>query len=164
MQKIFKILNGFDKLLRFFVFVIIIVMTCSTALQVIGRYILTIPFPWTEELSRRMMTWLLFIASAIAYRSGGMMGIDILTRKFSNKANLYIGVMINVMVSLFGSFLAWQGYIFASRSYRQISSALGISMMYVYMVIPFSGFLFVLFSIEHIMKRLSGARSEEAVQ
>jgi TRAP-type C4-dicarboxylate transport system permease small subunit len=130
-------------------------MTASTALQVIGRYILTLPLPWTEELSRRMMSLLLFTASAVAYRSGGMVGIDILTDRFSKNMKIRVGILVNIVVIIFGVFVLWQGYILAIRNSMQISSALGISMMYFYMVIPVSGFLFIIFSIESILKHIS---------
>jgi TRAP-type C4-dicarboxylate transport system permease small subunit len=133
-------------------------MTASTALQVIGRYILTLPLPWTEELSRRMMSLLLFTASAVAYRSGGMVGIDILTARFSKNIKIRVGILVNIVVIIFGVFVLWQGCILAIRSSMQISSALGISMMYFYMVIPVSGFLFVIFSIESILKHIGVLR------
>jgi len=136
-------------------------MVFSTGLQVLGRYVLVIPFPWTEELSRRMMTWLLFSASAIGYRRGGMVGVDIVTRKLSQAVKKKLDIIIFCLIALFGIFMMWHGYDIAIRMYRQMSAGIGISMFYVYIIIPFSGLLFLLFSIELITKRISGYKKED---
>jgi len=159
--KVYKVLDGLDAALRALIFVLLAVMVVSTSIQVLGRYVLVVPFPWTEELSRRMMTWLLFTASAIGYRRGGMVGVDIVTRKLSEDVKKKLDITIFGLIALFGIFMMWQGYDFAARMVRQLSTALGISMFYVYIIIPFSGLLFFIFSIELIIKRITGYTKED---
>ena len=162
MLKVYKALDGLDATLRGLVFVLLAVMVVSTSIQVLGRYVLVVPFPWTEELSRRMMTWLLFTASAIGYRRGGMVGVDIVTRKLSENTKKKLEIIIFGLIAFFGLFMIWQGYDFAARiGSRQVSAALGMSMFYVYIIIPFSGLLFFIFSIELIIKRLTGYKKED---
>ena len=161
MIKVYKVLDGLDAALRALIFVLLAVMVVSTSIQVLGRYVLVVPFPWTEELSRRMMTWLLFTASAIGYRRGGMVGVDIVTRKLSEDVKKKLDITIFGLIALFGIFMMWQGYDFAARMVRQLSTALGISMFYVYIIIPFSGLLFFIFSIELIIKRITGYTKED---
>ena len=164
MLKVYKVLDVLDAIIRALIFILLAVMVFSTGLQVLGRYVLVVPFPWTEELSRRMMTWLLFTASAIGYRRGGMVGVDIVTRKLSENAKKSLDIIIFGLIALFGLFMLVQGYDFATRMVRQLSAALGISMFYVYIIIPFSGFLFFIFSIELIIKRLTGYKKEAKVE
>ena len=102
------------------------------------------------------MIWLLFFASAVGYRKGGMIGVDIVTSMLSDKIKKKLDVIIFVIIAFFGCFMFWQGYELASRAKMQMSAAINISMTYVYMVIPFTGFLFVIFSIELIVKRVTG--------
>jgi len=159
--KVYKVLDVLDAIIRALIFILLAVMVFSTGLQVLGRYVLVVPFPWTEELSRRMMTWLLFTASAIGYRRGGMVGVDIVTRKLSEDVRKSLDIVIFALIALFGLFMLVQGHDFATRMVRQMSAALGISMFYVYIIIPFSGFLFFIFSIELIIKRLTGYKKED---
>ena len=161
MLKVYKVLDGVDAAIRILIFITLAVMTFSITMQVLGRYVLVVPFPWTEELARRMMTWLLFTASAIGYRRGGMVGVDILTSKFSEELKKKLDILIYALIGLFGIFMLWQGHDLVIRTQRQISAALGISMSYVYIVIPLSGVLFFVFSIELIIKRLTGYKKEE---
>ena len=161
MLKVYKVLDVLDAIIRALIFILLAVMVFSTGLQVLGRYVLVVPFPWTEELSRRMMTWLLFTASAIGYRRGGMVGVDIVTRKLSEDVRKSLDIVIFALIALFGLFMLVQGHDFATRMVRQMSAALGISMFYVYIIIPFSGFLFFIFSIELIIKRLTGYKKED---
>ena len=161
MLKVYRVLDGLDVAVRGLIFLLMAVMVVSTSVQVLGRYVLVVPFPWTEELSRRMMTWLLFTASAIGYRRGGMVGVDIVTRKLSENVKEKLEITIFALIAFFGLFMMWQGYDFAARMVRQMSAALGISMFYVYIIIPFSGFLFFIFSVELIIKRLTGYKKED---
>ena len=161
MSKLYKVMDGLDFCIRVLIFIAVAVMTYSTFVQVLGRYILVVPFAWTEELSRRMMTWLLFLASPLGYRRGVMVGVDILTRKLSEKTKKILDIIVCVLVIGFGGFMIWQGYFFADRMRMQQSAALGISMYYVYIVIPISGFLFVLFSIESMIKQITGYKKPE---
>ena len=155
-SKVYRVLDGVDAFIKMLVFAAFAVMVYSTSMQVLGRYVFAVPFPWTEELSRRMMTWILFTASTIGYRGAGMVGIDILTSKFSDKMKKRLDILVYILVACFGVFMVVQGYELTSRNIRQQSSALGISMYYVYIILPVSGFLFFLFSIELIIKRLTG--------
>ena len=161
MSKVYRVLDGLDASIRFLIFVTLVVMSFSTFMQVLGRYVFVIPFDWTEELSRRMMTWLLFTASAAGYRGTGMVGIDILTSKFSDTLKKKLDILIFALIACFGVFMMVQGYELASRSFLQRSAVLGISMFYVYMIIPFSGFLFLLFSIEKIIKQMTGYEKKD---
>ena len=161
MLKVYRVLDGLDFSFRILIFVILTVMVASTFMQVLGRYIFVVPLPWTEELSRRMMTWLLFIASAIGYRRGGMVGVDIITSRVSEKNKKILDIIVFALIAFFGLFMVHHGYDLASRMYRQQSAALGISMFYVYIVIPVSGLLFVIFSLEHIVKRITGYEKKE---
>ena len=161
MSKIYRVLDGLDFSFRILIFIILTVMVASTFMQVLGRYIFVVPLPWTEELSRRMMTWLLFLASAIGYRRGGMVGVDIITSKVSEKSKKILDIIVFALIACFGLFMVHFGHDLATRMYRQQSAALGISMFYVYIVIPVSGLLFVIFSLEHIVKRITGYEKKE---
>ena len=88
------------------------------------------------------------------------MGIDLLVGKLPEKWRNKINVFIYLLIACFGVFVLWQGYELASRSINQESSALGVSMLYVYMIIPVSGFLFFIFSLELIIKQLMGYRKK----
>lgn len=56
---------------------LLIAMSAIVLLQVIGRYILTNPFIWTEELTRLLMIWLTFIAAAAVTRRGMHIAVDL---------------------------------------------------------------------------------------
>ena len=161
MLKIYKILDRLELTIKVIMVGALAVMIFSASMQVLGRYILVVPLPWTEELARRMMTWLLFSASAIGYRAGGMIGIDLIPNLLPEKIKKVVNVFVYCLVACFGIFMMWQGYQLASRMNTQFSTALGMPMTYVYMIIPLSGFLFFIFSIELIVKRLTGYKKEE---
>ena len=42
--------------------VFLALMVVFTTLQIVGRYLFSTPFPWTEEMTRYMFVWMGFIS------------------------------------------------------------------------------------------------------
>lgn len=74
-------------------------MTVVTALQVIFRYVLSIPMPWTEELARYLMIWVTFIGAGVVTRRRLHIQMDLLIdRVTSPKWKLIMLIAINVVI------------------------------------------------------------------
>ena len=50
------------------------IIICCVILQIFARYVITVPIPWTEELSRYLLVICAFTGSVIAFRTGGHLG------------------------------------------------------------------------------------------
>lgn len=159
MRIIEKTIDAAEYVLKVFCVVILVAMSVSTLLQVIGRYLMPVPLSWTEELSRRSMSWLLFIAAPIAYRRNAQIGIDLVVNMLPKHSRIAASAVVDVMIGLFGVVMIVQGLELAGRSFRQVSSALNISMYYIYLVIPFSGSLILLFAVEKLLKHLTSVQA-----
>jgi len=144
-----------------FCLLLLTAMVVSTSLQVISRYLFPMPLSWTEEMSRRLMSWLLFIAAPIAYRKGAQVGVDLFVNYLSATWKKYIHIIVHALIALFSVVMMQQGWIFAAKSARQISSAINISMKTVYLVIPFSGIMILLFAIEYVGNAITGNEHEK---
>ena len=62
----------------------------------------------------------------------------------------------NVLVGAFGGALGWYGLEIARRTWNQTIPTLGIPTGTSYLAFPIAGAAIVLFSIEHILRSLSG--------
>jgi len=150
-----------EKTLMVFCLLLLLAMVVSTSLQVISRYLFPYPISWTEEMSRRMMSWLLFIASPIAYRKGAQVGVDLFVSALSKAWKKYIHIFVHSLIAVFSVVMIHQGLIFALKSAKQISSAINISMRTVYLIIPFSGLMILLFAIEYVGIAITGNEPEK---
>lgn len=55
-------------------------MVAVTLLQIFYRYVLNNALPWPDEAARFLMLWMTGLIAPVAYRHGGFVAIDMLTR------------------------------------------------------------------------------------
>ena len=121
------------------------VMVLSVFLQVITR-LLHVSISWSEELARFSMVWAALIGAALALERGSMHRIDLLAKRLPARMQRALGVLVDLVVAALIVTLIWKGAAWALRPYVrvQVSSALEISMSWVYAAVPVSGVLMLL--------------------
>ena len=92
---------------------LLVAMTAIVLVQVIGRYLLTNPFMWTEEVTRLLLIWLTFIAGAAVTRRGVHISVDMFLRPMPSRARVaVVGAGECVTAASFAA-LAWLGSVLA---------------------------------------------------
>ncbi len=76
------------------------------ALQVVGRYLLTNPFIWPEEVTRLMLVWLTFIGGAAVTRRGAHIAVDLLLEALPDGGRRVLGVVVNLVTGAVFAFVA----------------------------------------------------------
>ena len=59
------------------VIVISVVMILVTLAQVVFRYLIAAPLPWSEEMARYCFVWIVFLGGAIGLARGIHLGVDL---------------------------------------------------------------------------------------
>mgnify|MGYP000938706635 CR=1 FL=1 len=96
-------------------------------LQVITRYILEVPVPWSEEAMRILFIWATFIGASLGVKRGAHLGVEVLVNLLPVKAkNLFMGG-IGLVCAAFCLFFAYNG------------AALGVMELENGQVLPVSG-------------------------
>jgi len=129
----------------------LILMIFFIFMQVIFRYILNDPLFWTEEVSRHLMIYAAFLGAAVAYRRNVHLGVDVFLSKLSKKIRKVILSCICLVTFGYSLFLIIVGFEIVEKTMRQTSSALRYKMGYVYLIIPISFIIILLFSVEKII-------------
>jgi TRAP-type C4-dicarboxylate transport system permease small subunit len=129
--------------------------------QVIARFVLNTPLSWTEELSRHIMIWMAFLSTAVAYRHGAHLSIDIISTHIKPNARMILKLVFLAIIITFLIYMLIFGIELTQRTYRQTSSSLQYPMSYIYLSIPSSAILMIIFSIEKIIYTIK-AREEES--
>ncbi|WP_049722942.1 TRAP transporter small permease [Gilvimarinus polysaccharolyticus] len=146
-----KVCNRVDYFLEVFTSALMVALVLNVTWQVVTRFFTNDPSSFTEELARFFLIWIAFLGSAHAFRKGAHLGLDYFVEKFSPAAQAKIVKTILLFVVLFSvcilivggsclAYLAWE--------LDQKSASLGLSISIVYLAIPISGLLFLLFSAE----------------
>jgi len=128
--------------------------------QVILRYLLGMPLTWSEEISRYLFVWVVFLGGGVAARYRGHIVLDfllgILPRKVRIGLVLAMGVLSLAMLLVL---FAWQGWNLTLVSWRQESSATGLPVGCATLAIPVGGVLMALNTIRAFRDDFSGGLS-----
>lgn len=125
---------------------ICIAVFCS----VFSRYILNDPWRWTEETARLLFVWMLFMAASIGVRRGLHFRFTLLIDSVGTTPKVILEILANVWVIFFSSIMLVRGLSFAILNLKQLTPALQIPWGWVYISVPISGALMIIYSLEHI--------------
>ncbi|OSP56769.1 TRAP transporter small permease [Pseudoruegeria sp. SK021] len=131
-------------------------MIVSVAMQVIARNVLSLPMLWTSDVAQLLFSWLIFIGAAIGLRKGAHYFVDILPKGngWFDAGVVWFGIAMGAIVS---SILVVNGWDLAMlRAPGQVQS-LGISRFWLYVPIPISGAMMMLFLIEIAANQIKGS-------
>lgn len=129
-------------------------MVLDVSWQVITRFILNNPSSYTEELARFLLIWIGLLGAAYAYRKKAHLGLDILSEKLEGAAHRRLDIFISLVCMAFAAVLMVYGgmkLVLLTLELEQLSAALQVRIGYVYTVLPLSGALIVLFSLDRII-------------
>ncbi len=135
-------------------------------LQVLFRYIIHQPLSWTVELSRFLFAWVSMLGAAAAAPEIFNQGMDLLVRKFSEKAQVVSDVAARIFTALTSCALIAYAVDLVGRVHSQLSSVLRIRMSLVYAAIPAGLVLFlVIFSLDSLIlyKKLERSAGESFI-
>ena len=129
-----------DKLEVFIGAVFLALMVVFTTLQIVGRYLFSTPFPWTEEMTRYMFVRITFVRSLL--RPG---------------LRLYLDILCNILCFGFSVICMIEGYKLLSiiRQGGQTAVSLPIPMWLLYLVMPL-GFLLVCLRLVQCTVKIAG--------
>ena len=73
-----NIYKALETVIRFLVLVLLGLMVVIVFANVVTRYYLHFSLAWSEEVTRFMLVWLVFLGSFLAYINDEHLGLDIL--------------------------------------------------------------------------------------
>lgn len=133
--------------------VAMLVMLAIIFMQVITRYIFGFTFEWSEELARFLFVWAVFLGSALIMGEDGHLAVELLPRMLKGKKpGILLDVFINLCGYVFILLLIVQGWLMTETMTFQEAPGLGIPMSWVYIVMPVSGVLMLLYHVKDTIK------------
>lgn len=160
MERIIRLL--FDGLLARLLQLVGTVLILSVLLQIISRFIMLQPFPWTEELARFSFIWFCFLGSAYTLRRNLHLGIDYYYLKFGLGSRRIIDIVVTSLIIIFGVLLVVLGMRMVGITGIQRSPIMRLRMSYMYAVLPVTGALYIIFSVYQLFALLKSSPTGEA--
>lgn len=110
---------------------------------VVARYLLggLLSLYWAEEVIRYSFIWTVFLVSPLVIRRGANLELDIFVHWLPPRGRRILFLLNAVVILVFLVVLAVQGVVMVGVNRDQLSSALEISMAWVYLAVPVGGVL-----------------------
>lgn len=136
-----------------------LIMTILILLQIFFRFVIYIPFPWSEECSRYLMIWMGMLGSVVALQKGRHIGVTVLMEKLPSALQKLAMFIVRLVIIGFLFVLLQQGIEFALFNREQLSPAMEISMLIPYTSVPVGAVMMILVIIGDIFNSFFPADS-----
>ena len=142
-----------NRLCRWMLLVLGISMTVLILFQVFFRFVIYVPFPWSEECARYLMIWMGMLGSVIALEKQRHIGVTFLVEKLPRHLEATAFVLVQAGMALFLAVFCWQGIRFAGFNADQASPAMEISMLIPFSAIPAGCAMMILVIVDNLLSR-----------
>ena len=124
-----------DKLI---IAVFMLTMCVLIFIQVISRYVFGDSITWTEEASRYMFIWLVYLSVGIGFRDNKHISIDVVIDLLPKMAQKILKQFVYLLILGFSILFVWEGYILVLQMemFGQTSANIQLPMWWVYASLP----------------------------
>lgn len=129
----------------------VLIMFVVICCQVLFRYVLHQPSPWTEELARYLFIWVSMVGAAYGVNTQAHFGFELLVKKMSPRMQRAGHYFIQLCMGLLVAVLVVYGLRMVKVVSFQVTPALQLPMRYVYYSLPVSGLLMAFHLIHHFL-------------
>ncbi|MGO4912096.1 MULTISPECIES: TRAP transporter small permease [unclassified Leeuwenhoekiella] len=137
-----------DKILGSILVFLMASIVIAVLWQVFSRYVLQSASSFTEEIARYLLIWIGILGAAYASGQQEHLAINILPPKLNPENRIKLRIGINILIMLFAFFALIIGggnLVYVNYELGQYSAALGLPLGVVYMVLPISGILVIIY-------------------
>jgi C4-dicarboxylate transporter DctQ subunit len=138
----------------------LIILSASVILTIVTievglRYIFGHSLIFTEELSRYLMVWIVFLGGAIAIRDGSHIKINVFVIRLNTKIRQILQTVAHALTLAFLVVITIEGIRILPRQLYQMCITIDISLFYFYLAIPTGSILMIIFLLPYIKKSFS---------
>ncbi|WP_243009139.1 TRAP transporter small permease [Clostridium sp. AM58-1XD] len=137
-------------------------MSLLTVYQVFMRYVVKNPSTMSEDILSYSFVWLSLLAAALVFGERDHMSLTFFVDQTKPKIQLFLSVFSEVLILLVAALV----FLFGGKGFMlvgamQLSPTLSITMDWIYVILPVSGVLIILYSIINIAELVSSRERGE---
>lgn len=140
MSAVLRLYNKFEEYL---LVLSLAVSVALVALQIVFRYFINASIPWSEELTRYIFIWQIWLGTSFAQRDGKHLKVEVLYSLMNPAGKKFLSVLSNLIFLSFCVFLTVNGFsLVMNLAHRySLSPAMEIPLLFVYLSLPVSNFV-----------------------
>ena len=141
------------RLLEFTAAMLLIGVALVVTLQVVCRYFIRELPAWSEELSRYLFIWGVFIGAGLALVRNSHVSIDSLVTRMPDTVRRGLDSLVAILITTFALFVLYLGVLVVFFMKGSYSTTMGFSMGWVFAAFPAAGFIFLCHQLRGIIRR-----------
>lgn len=110
-----------------------VVMVAMTSINVFSRYLLGKSFPFAEEIAYLMFAWCVFIGACNAYRTKGMVAVDILVDRLPTSVQSIVSITVDLLLLATNVVLAYLSIKISISGWARRTPSLAIPYTFMYL-------------------------------
>lgn len=122
-----RILDGLDRVARWAIIAASAVMIAIVAAQVALRYGFNSSIDWSEEISRLLFVWTMFLAIPLGIREGAHVGIELLLAHIPGAARAALAKACAVAGAVVMAVVLWQAISVAALTWDEMMQSVNLS-------------------------------------
>ncbi len=155
--------QGLDRALELILAVLMGGMALAVLWQVVTRLILRDPSSTMEELVRFGLVWVGLLGAAYGFGQRSHLAIDLLTRRLDGRSRVALNLVVQAAVAGFALLVLVLGgaqLVGLTLALGQTSAALQIARGYVYVALPLSGLVILVYAAMDVVVGAAQLRND----
>lgn len=149
LEKIDSVMSKIEHFVIVFTFSLMCVLLFA---QVFSRKIFNLPIPWTEELSRYLFVWFVYIGVSYAIKEKSHVSVSFIMDKLSSRTHAAFSIFIYLIMIAILIIILPCSVRFVKSQFVIAATATEIPMGYVYLALPIGFVMSIARSIIEILK------------
>jgi TRAP-type C4-dicarboxylate transport system permease small subunit len=146
---ILRMIDRMNAALAIVVGVLLMIITAAVFGQVMVRFVLTavginISAPWTEELARYLLIWVVFLGAAVGCRKAQLIALEFVVQALPSVPGQLLRYATLLLCVAFFAMMVWVGLPFVSLGETETSPVMQIPKSRVYWAMPVGAALMIL--------------------
>jgi TRAP-type C4-dicarboxylate transport system permease small subunit len=135
-----KMIQIYDKIEGTVLVASFVVTVSLVAVQVVMRYVFNNSLSWSEELTRFIFVWQVWMGTSIGCKNNNHIRVEILSSALRGRAKTVHSIIGDALVLAFTIFLVYDGFIVAGSIFRRrmLTPAMQIPMYLMFLSLPVS--------------------------
>ncbi|TVP83167.1 MAG: TRAP transporter small permease [Alkalicoccus sp.] len=133
--------------LRYACSLMLLTIIVITLAQVFFRFILNSPFVWTDELSRFLLIWLVFLGAGVVSYDDKHLSVNLFQEMMTPKWKLVTDILMRSVIIIFLVIVAYTSIPIVTAAHGSASGALGIPTSYWRAAAPVSCLLMIGYTV-----------------
>ncbi|MGR5063305.1 TRAP transporter small permease [Photobacterium sp. DNB22_13_2] len=143
----------FDRVIGAGVSILTISLVTCVVWQVFSRFVLHSPSTSTDEIARFLLMWCGLTGSAYMVGQNQHLAIEMLGTRLTGIKKLVLSIIVQLFIAKFAMMVMIYGGIVQYNNISmtgQLTPSLGMPMSYIYIVVPISGLIILLYNMLNI--------------